>query len=417
MHCVEEIKNGIYWMGCNDFRTEIFERIFPIPEGVTYNSYFIDDEMTCVVDAMDKSCRDEFIEDVEYLLKGRKLDYFILQHMEPDHASSAVALLEKHPEAKIVAQAQTFKLFEQFFRKPMPSRYVEVKEGDQLKLGKHVLQFVKAPMVHWPEVIMSYDITDKVLFSADAFGMFGTVGNVYADQVDFEENYLDSARRYYVNIVGKFGPQVVKVLQKAAGIPIEVICPLHGVVFRTPETIQYIIEKYLHWAKYVPEKKGVVIAFSSIYGNTERAACVLAHKLSMLGIRDVRLYDVAKIHPSYITAKAWEYSHLVLAAPTYNLNLFLPMETFLHDLKTLMFQNRKIAVIGNHSWASAAYNTMVDYVQNRFKNCELLEPTLDMKSSLRDDQEGLIDEIAKVVADDIKAYPDPKALLQEGCKR
>ena len=175
MHCVEEIKNGIYWMGCNDFRTEIFERIFPIPEGVTYNSYFIDDEMTCVVDAMDKSCRDEFIEDVEYLLKGRKLDYFILQHMEPDHASSAVALLEKHPEAKIVAQAQTFKLFEQFFRKPMPSRYVEVKEGDQLKLGKHVLTFVKAPMVHWPEVIMSYDITDKVLFSADAFGMFGTV--------------------------------------------------------------------------------------------------------------------------------------------------------------------------------------------------------------------------------------------------
>ena len=417
MHCVEEIKNGIYWMGCNDFRTEIFERIFPIPEGVTYNSYFIDDEMTCVVDAMDKSCRDEFIEDVEYLLKGRKLDYFILQHMEPDHASSAVALLEKHPEAKIVAQAQTFKLFEQFFRKPMPSRYVEVKEGDQLKLGKHVLTLVKAPMVHWPEVIMSYDITDKVLFSADAFGMFGTVGNVYADQVDFEENYLDSARRYYVNIVGKFGPQVVKVLQKAAGIPIEVICPLHGVVFRTPETIQYIIEKYLHWAKYVPEKKGVVIAFSSIYGNTERAACVLAHKLSMLGIRDVRLYDVAKIHPSYVTAKAWEYSHLVLAAPTYNLNLFLPMENFLHDLKTLMFQNRKIAVIGNHSWASAAYNTMVDYVQNRFKNCELLEPTLDMKSSLRDDQEGIIDEIAKAVADDIKAYPEPKSLLQDGCKR
>lgn len=411
MHCVEEIKNGIYWMGCNDFRTEIFERIFPIPEGVTYNSYFIDDEKTCVVDAMDKSCRDEFIEDVEYLLKGRKLDYFILQHMEPDHASSAVALLEKYPEAKIVAQAQTFKLFEQFFRKPMPRRYVEIKEGDQLKLGKHVLQFVKAPMVHWPEVIMSYDITDKVLFSADAFGMFGTVGNVYADQVDFEENYLDSARRYYVNIVGKFGPQVVRVLQKASGIPIEVICPLHGVVFRTPETIQYIIEKYLHWAKYVPEKKGVVIAFSSIYGNTERAACVLAHKLSMLGIHDIRLYDVAKIHPSYITAKAWEYSHLVLAAPTYNLNLFLPMENFLHDLKTLMFQNRKIAVIGNHSWASAAYNTMVDYVQNRFKNCELIEPTLDMKSSLRDDQEGVVDAIAQAVADDIKAYPDPKTLL------
>ena len=411
MHCVEEIKNGVYWMGCNDFRTDLFERIFPIPEGVTYNSYFIDDEKTCVVDAMDKSCRDEFLEDVEYLLKGRKLDYFILQHMEPDHASSAVALLEKHPEAKIIGQAQTFKLFEQFFRTPMPDRYVTVKEGDQLNLGKHVLQFVKAPMVHWPEVIMSYDITDKILFSADAFGMFGTVGNVYADQVDFEENYLDSARRYYVNIVGKFGPQVVNVLKKASSIPIEVICPLHGVVFRTPDTIQYIIDKYLHWAKYVPEKKGVVIAFASIYGNTERVATVLAYKLSKLGIRDVRLYDVSKTHPSYVSAKAWEYSHLVLAAPTYNLNLFLPMENFLHDLKTLMFQKRKIAVIANHSWASAAYKTMTDYVEHQLKCCELIEPAIDLKSSLQDDQEGLIDDIAQKIAEDIKAYPNPQTLI------
>lgn len=411
MHCVEEIKNGVYWMGCNDFRTELFERIFPIPEGVTYNSYFIDDEKTCVVDAMDKSCCDEFIEDVEYLLKGRPLDYFILQHMEPDHASSAVALLQKHPEAKIIGQAQTFKLFEQFFRTPMPDRYETVKEGDQLVLGRHTLQFVKAPMVHWPEVIMSYDLTDKILFSADAFGMFGTVGNVFADQVDFEENYLDSARRYYVNIVGKFGPQVVNVLKKAASIPIDIICPLHGVVFRTPDTIQYIIEKYLHWAKYVPEKKGVVIAFASIYGNTERAASVLAFKLSKLGIRDVRLYDVSKTHPSYVTAKAWEYSHLVLAAPTYNLNLFLPMENFLHDLKTLMFQQRKIAVIANHSWASAAYKTMTDYVEHQLKCCELIEPAIDFKSSLRDDQECLLDEIAQKIADDIKMYPNPNTMI------
>lgn len=411
MYCVEEIKNGIYWMGCNDFGTELFERIFPIPEGVTYNSYFIDDEKTCVLDAMDKSCRDEFLEDVEHLLHGRKLDYFVLQHMEPDHASSAVALLEKHPEAKIVAQPQTFKLFEQFFRTSMPECYMNVKEGDRLALGKHTLQFVKAPMVHWPEVIMSYDLTDKVLFSADAFGMFGTTGNVYADQVDYEENYLDSARRYYVNIVGKFGPQVVNVLKKASGLPIDYICPLHGLVFRTPETISYIIDKYLHWAKYVPEKKGVVIAFASIYGNTQRAACVLAHKLSEKGIKDIRLYDVSKTHSSYITAKAWEYSHLVLAAPTYNLNLFLPMENFLHDLKTLMYQNRKVAVIGNHSWASAAYKTMVDYVRDQFKHCEVLEPSIDFKSSLQDDQEGLLDEIAAKIVEDVRSYPDPKTLL------
>ncbi|KMO86958.1 flavodoxin [Megasphaera cerevisiae DSM 20462] len=411
MYCVEEIKNGIYWMGCNDFRTELFERIFPIPEGITYNSYFIDDEKTCVLDAMDKSCRDEFLENVEHLLHGRKLDYFVLQHMEPDHASSALALIEKYPDVKIIGQPQTFKLFEQFFRHPCPNNYVSVKEGDQLALGKHTLQFIKAPMVHWPEVIMSYDLTDKMLFSADAFGMFGTTGNVYADQVDFEENYLDPARRYYVNIVGKFGPQVVNVLKKASGIPIDVICPLHGVVFRTPETIQYIVKKYQHWAQYVPEKKGVVIAFSSIYGNTERAACVLAHKLSQQGIHDVRLYDVAKIHPSYITAKAWEYSHLVLAAPTYNLNLFLPMESFLHDLKTLLFQKRKIAIIANHSWASAAYKTMVDYVEDQFKCCELIEPALDMKSSLCDDQECIVDEMALRIAEDIKAYPDPETLI------
>lgn len=411
MYCVEEIKNGVYWMGCNDFRTELFERIFPIPEGVSYNTYFIDDEKTCVIDAMDKSCRDEFLEDVEHLLHGRKLDYFVLQHMEPDHASSALALLQQHPEAKIIGQPQTFKLFEQFYRQPFPDRYVPVKEGDQLALGKHTLQFIKAPMVHWPEVIMSYDITDKILFSADAFGSFGTCGNVFADQVDYEENYLDSARRYYVNIVGKYGPQVVNVLKKASGVPIEVICPLHGLVFRTPDTVQYIIEKTLHWAKYVPEKNGVVIAFTSIYGNTERAACVLAHKLSELGIKDIRLFDVAKNHPSYGTAKAWEYSHLVLAAPTYNLNLFLPMENFLHDLQTLTFQKRKIAVIACHSWASAAYKTMCDYVENQFKCCELLGPSLDMKSSLQNDQEGLIDEIAKAVADDIKASPDPKKLL------
>ena len=221
----------------------------------------------------------------------------------------------------------------------------------------------------------------------------------------------DLARRYYVNIVGKYGPQVVNVLKKASGLPIDFICPLHGFVFRTPATIKYIIDKYLHWAKYVPEKKGVVIAFSSIYGNTERAACVLAHKLSQRGIQDIRLYDVAKIHSSYITAKAWEYSHLVLAAPTYNLNLFLPMENFLHDLKTLMFQKRTIGVIACHSWASAAYKTMVDYVENQFKCCELLEPTMDMKSSLRDDQECELDELADKLVESIKEYPDPKTLI------
>ena len=409
MHSVEEIKNGVYWMGCNDFLTPLFERIFPIPDGVSYNSFFIDDEKTCVLDAMDKVCRDEFLEDVEYLLHGRQLDYFIIQHMEPDHASSALALVEKYPNVKIVGQAQTFKFFEQFYSEDYKANYMTVTEGDQLDLGKHKLQFIKAPMVHWPEVIMTYDLTDKILFSADAFGMFGTVGNIFADQVEYEEEYLDEARRYYVNIVGKYGAQVMAVLKKASGLQIDYICPIHGLVFRTPETIQYIIEKHLHWAQYVPEKKGVVIAFASIYGDTARAACVLANKLSKAGVHNVMMYDVSKVHPSYINAKAWEYSHLVL--PTYNLNLFLPMENFLHDLSTLSFQKRKIAVLGCHTWSSVAHKEMVNYVENVFKNCELFPTTLDMKSSLHKDQESIIDAMAKEIADDVAAYPDPNTLI------
>ncbi|MBF1326686.1 MAG: FprA family A-type flavoprotein, partial [Megasphaera micronuciformis] len=317
----------------------------------------------------------------------------------------------KYPNVKIVGQAQTFKFFEQFYSEDYKSNYMTVTEGDQLDLGKHKLQFIKAPMVHWPEVIMTYDLTDKILFSADAFGMFGTVGNIFADQVEYEEEYLDEARRYYVNIVGKYGAQVMAVLKKASGLQIDYICPIHGLVFRTPETIQYIIEKHLHWAQYVPEKKGVVIAFASIYGDTARAACVLANKLSKAGVHNVMMYDVSKVHPSYINAKAWEYSHLVLAAPTYNLNLFLPMENFLHDLSTLSFQKRKIAVLGCHTWSSVAHKEMVNYVENVFKNCELFPTTLDMKSSLHKDQESIIDAMAKEIADDVAAYPDPNTLI------
>ncbi|WP_101912520.1 FprA family A-type flavoprotein [Megasphaera vaginalis (ex Bordigoni et al. 2020)] len=411
MHCVQEIKNGIYWVGCNDFGTQMFERVLPIPEGVSYITYFIDDEKTCLLDSMDKSCRDEFLENVEYLLHGRKLDYFVIQHMEPDHASSALALIEKYPDVKIIGQAQTFQLFEQFYRHPMPDNYIPIKDGDQLKLGKHVLQFIKAPMVHWPEVFMSYDLTDKFLFTADAFGMFGTVGNIFADQVDFDEYYLDPARRYYVNIVGKYGVQVMNVLKKAAALQIDCLCPIHGLVFRTPETIKYIIDKYLHWAQYQPEKKGVLIAFASIYGNTARAVNVLAQKLSERGVRNIHLYDVSKTHPSFISAKAWEYSHLVLAAPTYNLNLYLPMENLLHDMSTLLFQNRKIAVLGCHSWRSVAHKEMMNYVENVFKNCELFPTTIDMRSSLQDNEECVIESMADEISEDYKAYPDPDTLV------
>lgn len=413
LHCVEEIKNGVYWIGCNDFRTPLFERIFPIPEGVSYNSYFIDDEKTVVLDTVDKTCRDEFVDDVQYLLKGRKLDYLVINHMEPDHCGCIGALLQLHPETKIVGQTQTIKLFEQFYRQPLPHNYHIVKEGDQLVTGKHTLQFIKAPMVHWPEVMMTYDITDKILFSADAFGSFGVCGNVYADQVDYEHEYLDTARRYYVNIVGKYGMQVMNVLKKAAGIPIEIICPIHGVVFRTPEDISYILDKYLHWAQYVPEKNGVLVAFASIYGNTERAVDILAHKLSALGVHNVKLLDVASHHPSYFTAEAWKYSHLILAAPTYNLNLFLPFDAALHDLSTLLFKNRKVAILGNHSWSSVAVKEMKNYVENVFKGCELLEEPLDITSSIAENEDEHLTRIAEAVAKSIKESPDPATLIKK----
>ena len=412
MYCVKKMTEDLYWVGASERRLNLFENAYPLTNGVSYNSYLLLDEKTVLIDTVDKSVSGLFFENVDHVLAGRKLDYLIVQHMEPDHAATISELVLRHPEVTVVCNAKTRTMMQNFFTFDLDSCVQLVKEMDTLTTGRHTFAFVMAPMVHWPEVMVSYDTATKTLYSADAFGTFGALnGNLYADEVNFKTEYLADARRYYTNIVGKYGPQVVNVLKKASGLPIDFICPLHGFVFRTPATIKYIIDKYLHWAKYVPEKKGVVIAFSSIYGNTERAACVLAHKLSQRGIQDIRLYDVAKIHSSYITAKAWEYSHLVLAAPTYNLNLFLPMENFLHDLKTLMFQKRTIGVLACHSWASAAYKTMVDYVENQFKCCELLEPTMDMKSSLRDDQECELDELADKLVESIKEYPDPKTLI------
>ena len=399
MHCVEEIKNGIYWVGCNDFRTELFERIFPLPQGVTYNTYFFDDEKTCLIDAMDKSCRDEFLEDVEYLLKGRKLDYFVIQHMEPDHASSALALLEKYPEAKIVGQPSTFKLFEQFFRHPMPDRYMTVNEGDQLKLGKHTLQFIKAPMVHWPEVIMTYDVTDHVLFSADAFGHFGTVGNVFADQADFEENYLDEARRYYVNIVGKYGPQVMNVLKKASKLPIDVICPLHGPVWR--DDFPYLLDKYQRWSTYTPEEKGVLIAYSSMYGNTEAAAQNLASKLCEKGVTNIRVCDVSSTHVSELISQTFKLSHLVLASVTYNLGIYPVMLDFLEHMKALHVQKRTIALIENGSWAVKSGDLMQEFIDNNLADMTILNERLSLASAMHDDKAVELEHLADALVESI----------------
>lgn len=404
MHCAQKMTDNIYWIGSNDWDTERFENLFPIPLGVSYNSYFIDDEKTCIVDSVDDSIHQEFFDNVEYLLNGRQLDYVIVNHMEPDHCSTLVELVDRYPNVKMVGNRTTFRLFEQFYGRPCPDNYYEVKEGDTISLGKHTLHSYTMPMVHWPEVTCTFESTTGILFSADAFGTFGTInGNIFADQLDFERVYEDEARRYYTNIVGKYGVQVQNAIKKALPLGIKMLAPLHGPIWRTPESIKYLIEKYMHWSTYSAEKKGVVIAFGSMYGNTAEMAQQLAKLLSLRGITDIKIYDVSKTNPSYIIADAWKYSHLVCMAPTYNLALYLTMENLLYELKALNFHNHKVSIVGNHSWASAAMKRMVEYFKNEFKDMEIVGTPLDIRGALHPQQLPLFEKLADDIVASIEA--------------
>lgn len=408
MHCEQKINENMYWIGSNDWSTERFENLFPLPNGVSYNSYFIDDEKTCVLDTVDASIRTAFLDNLNYLLKGRPLDYCIINHMEPDHCATILELVQLHPNVKLVGTAQTFRLFEQFYGHSFPDNYVVVSEGDTISLGKHVLQTVTMPMVHWPEVTGTFEQTTGTFFSADAFGTFGTVnGNIFADQVDFPAQYEEEARRYYTNIVGKFGMQVQNVIKKAASLDIKMIAPLHGPIWRTPETISYIINKYMYWSTYTAEEKGVVIAYGSMYGHTAEMAQQLARLLSERGIKNIKIYDVSKTHPSYIISDAWKYSHLVCMAPTYNLNLYLTMANFLDELKALNFNGHKVSIVGNHSWASAAMKRMVTLFTEEFKNMEIIGEPLDIRSALHEDQIGLFEELANAIKTSLDEMEDP----------
>lgn len=408
MHCVQKVTNHIYWIGSNDWETERFENLFPIPNGVSYNSYFIDDVKTCVVDSVDTSIRSEFFDNLIHLLNGRPLDYCIVNHMEPDHCSTLVEIVERWPQVKLVGNRQTFRFFEQFYGVSYPDNYHFVSEGDTICLGEHTLHSYTMPMVHWPEVTCTFESTTGVLFSADAFGTFGTLdGNIFADQVNFEYAYEDEARRYYTNIVGKYGTQVQNAIKKALPLKPKILAPLHGPIWRTPESISYIIQKYLHWSTYTAEKKGVVIAFGSMYGNTAEMAQQLAKLLSLRGVKEIKLYDVSKTNPSYIIADAWKYSHLVCMAPTYNLNLYLTMSNLLEELKLLNFHNHKVSIVGCHSWASAAMKKMVDIFTNEFHNMEIVGDPIDIKGALHDDQLHKFVALADAIVESLQTMPDP----------
>ena len=400
MYCVKAIHPDLYWVGANDRRLALFENVYPISRGVSYNSYVLLDEKTVLLDTVDKSVSDQFFENVAHVLNGRRLDYLIVNHMEPDHCGTIEQLVLRYPEVKIVCNAKTVQMIKQFFTFDIDSRAVLVKEMDTLCTGRHTLAFVMAPMVHWPEAMVTYDTTDKVLFSADAFGTFGAInGNLFADEVNFETEYLDDARRYYTNIVGKYGTQVQTLLRKATTIDIQTICPLHGPVWR--KNIGGFIDKYVKWSTYTPEENAVMIAYASVYGNTANVADILASKLADAGVRNVKVYDVSNTHPSVLVAEAFRCSHLVFASTTYNAGIFVTMETLLHDIVAHNLQNRTVALIENGTWAPTAGGLMRKLLSG-LRGIDILEDSLTVRSSLKEDQLEALDRMAAAIAASVR---------------
>ncbi|MDY4277652.1 MAG: FprA family A-type flavoprotein [Faecalicoccus sp.] len=383
MYNVRKVQEDLIWVGASDHRLNLFENIHPIPRGVSYNSYVLLDEKNVLFDTVDWSVCGQFLENLKHVLDGKKLDVIVIHHVEPDHLASLEEVMLRYPEARIYATAKAITMMEQFGF-AVEGKTQAVKEGDTLELGKHTLTFVMAPMVHWPEVMVSYDSYGKTLFSADAFGTFGALdGKLFNDEVDFDRDWIDDARRYFTNIVGKYGVQTMNLLKKASQLDIEMICPLHGPVWRN--NFSYIIEKHQLWATYTPEVKGVMVAYASVYGHTESAAQALASKLVQTGIKDVVVYDVSNTDPSYLVSEAFKYSHIVLASSTYNACVFPKMQDFLEHLKMLNFQNRTIAIMENGSWASMSGNLMRKMLE-AMKNMNVLDSTVKINSSLHTEE-------------------------------
>ena len=399
MNCTRLVTSDIYYVGSSDRRLALFESVYPIPRGVSYNSYLVLDEKTVLLDTVDRSVSTVFFENIKALLNGRKLDYVIVNHMEPDHAATLSELRLRYPEATFVATQKAVDMMGQFFDSTTATPFMAVKEGDSLCTGKHNFSFVTAPMVHWPEVMVSYDSTDKVLFSADAFGTFGALsGNIFADEYNFERDWLDDARRYYTNIVGKYGIQVQNLLKKAGGLDIKYVCPLHGPIWR--ENIGWFIDKYDKWSSYTPEDKSVLIAYASVYGDTENAANILATELAELGVKNIAMYDVSTVHPSVIVSEAFRCSHLVFASTTYNMSIFVNMEIALNDIKAHALQNRKVAIMENGSWAPASGKLMRELISS-MKNMTIIDQSTTLKSSVKENNVDEIKAIAKALASDL----------------
>ena len=391
MHCVQNITPDIFWVGGSDRRIALFENMFPLTDGMMYHSYLIKDEKTMLVDTVDRSVAAQHFENLEYVLDGRKLDYLVLNHMEPDHCSGIGDIVQRWPDVQIIGNKKTLQFMNQFYQFDNAVNRYEIKEGDSLSIGRHTLQFFLTPFIHWPETMMTYEPTTKTLFSADAFGSFGGFsGNLFADQVDFDRDWLDDARRYYTNIVGRFGAQVQTALKKLSGLEIDRICPLHGLVWR--ENLGYILEKYNRWSSFTPEVNGVVIAYASMYGNTENAVNILANMLSQKGIHQLSVFDVSKTHPSYIISEMFRNSHFVIASPTYNLEIYPVMEALLSEMKMLNLKNRKAAILANGTWAPRAGSLIADRIAEM--KIDLVSEPFIITSGLKADQLAAIEKIA-----------------------
>ncbi|MDR2137834.1 MAG: FprA family A-type flavoprotein [Synergistaceae bacterium] len=400
MYSFRKVTDDLYWVGANEHRLALFENIHPIPRGVSYNSYLLLDKQTALFDTVDWAVCRQFLDNVAAVLNGRPLDYLVINHMEPDHAASIEEILLRYPNATVVSTEKAFMLMRQFGF-GIDGRMEEVKSGDTKSFGKHQVVFVGAPMVHWPEAIVTFDTTNGVLFAADAFGSFGALdGKLFNDEVDFDRDWIDDARRYFTNIVGKYGPHVQSLLKKAGGIDIKTICPLHGPVWRN--NFGYFIDKYDKWSRYEPEEKGVLIVYASMYGNTESAACALASKLVEKGLTNVALRDVSSTHVSYLIADTFKYSHVVIASVTYNLGIFPLIHNYLMDMKALNLQKRTFAIVENGSWACKSGDLIRAFLDEEMREIDVLDERLTLNSALSEDKLPDLDLLADSLIKSIK---------------
>lgn len=399
MNNSRKIKENLWYIGASDRRLALFENMMPIPRGASYNSYLLMDEKTVLLDTVDQAVSAQFIENMMAVLSGRNLDYVIIHHVEPDHLASLQEVLVRYPQTTIVCSMQASRLMKQFMEISENISFQIVKEGDTLNVGSHTFNFVGAQMVHWPEVLVSYESSEKILFSADAFGTFGAIsGNLYADEMNFDTDCMDEARRYYTNIVGKYGFQVQNLLKKASALDIAMICPLHGPIWR--KDFDKLIAKYDLWSRYEPEDREVLIVYGSMYGHTESVATTLAGLLADKGCKNIQMYDVSATHVSYLVSESFRCSHIVLFAPTYNGGLYPPMENYLLDLKAHLLQNRVFTVIENGSWAPVSANA-VKAILGEMKNTTLLEPAVTFKSSMKDSQRAELEALANTIIESI----------------